>query len=218
MNRREISLFSGADMMKSAGILIGFLPLILYGILSGPTTQSVEIALVVSLAASIVTGLSDLRNGFLIAWINLVFFLIALVLIVFFGLTSLIPFLWVLLYATFTVMTFASILVRSPFTLQYARKMVEPELWGNPVFIRVNDFMTGVWGCLFGINFVLSVISLNNPALQAPLQLTTYSVLIGGVAFSVLFPGYIRKKRSGRIAGPDGSIGPEDQPGPSEDL
>lgn len=188
--------------MKSAGMLVGFLPLIIYGILSGPTTGSVEIALVIALAASIVTGFSDLRNGFLIAWINLVFFLIALVLIAFFGLTSLIPFLWVLLYATFTVMTFGSIIVRSPFTLQYAKKMVEPALWDNPVFIGINNFMTGVWGCLFGINFVLSGISLNNPSLQTPLQLTTYVVLIGGVAFSVLYPVYLRKKRSAQTTSP----------------
>jgi len=194
VNRREISLFSGVCMMKSAGILIGFLPLILYGILSGPTTESVEIALIVALAASIVTGFSDLRNGFLIAWINLMFFLIALVMIAFFGLTSLIPFLWVFLYATFTVVTFASIMFGSPFTLQYARKMVEPALWDNPVFIRVNNFMTGIWGCVFGLNLALTAISLNYPALRTPLQLTTYIVLIGGVAFTVLYPLYIRKK------------------------
>jgi len=186
----------GPDTMKSVGILIGFLPIILYGILSGPTTESVEIALVTALAAGIAFGFSDLRNGFLIAWINLVFFLIALVLIAFLGMTALIPFLWVLLYATFTVMAFASVMVRSPFTLQYARKMVEPALWDNPVFIGVNNFMTGVWGCLFGINFVLSLISLNTTSLRAPLQFTTYMVLFGGVAFSVLYPAYLRKKRT----------------------
>ena len=42
-----------------------------------------------------------------------------------------------------------SILVRRPFTLAYAKESAPKELWHNPVFLRTNYLITGVWALAF---------------------------------------------------------------------
>ncbi len=42
-----------------------------------------------------------------------------------------------------------SMLLRRPFTLQYAREQVAPELWHRPLFIRTNYVITAVWAGAF---------------------------------------------------------------------
>jgi hypothetical protein len=38
-----------------------------------------------------------------------------------------------------------SILIRNPFTLQYAREETDPSLWDNPVFLHINYVITWFW-------------------------------------------------------------------------
>jgi tryptophan-rich sensory protein len=86
-----------------------------------------------------------------------------------------------LMYAALALVTFGSILAKTPFTLQYAREMVDYKLWENPVFIRVNVLMTGVWGRIFVINLILSYLTFASPqavgGIASPL---TYFFLLPG--------------------------------------
>jgi len=91
--------------------------------------------------------------------------------------------------------TFASIAVGSPFTLQYARSMVDPGVQAHPQFYRVNVLMTGVWGGVFTVNLLLDGVALALPGSPARvLQYLTYVVLIAGIAFTVWFPGRMRER------------------------
>lgn len=47
------------------------------------------------------------------------------------------------------LITFGSIVVRQPFTIQYAREQVPRELWTEPRFIRTNYVITFVWAMAF---------------------------------------------------------------------
>ncbi|MFI6150015.1 hypothetical protein [Streptomyces sp. NPDC051109] len=47
------------------------------------------------------------------------------------------------------LIAFGSMAVRMPFTLQYARERVDPEVWDTPAFLRTNYLITGVWGLAF---------------------------------------------------------------------
>jgi amino acid transporter len=102
-----------------------------------------------------------------------------------------------LIYAALAAVTFGSILAKTPFTLQYAREMVDEKLWENPFFIRVNVLMTGVWGVVFVINLALSYLAFVYPYsagwITSPL---TYLVLIAGIIFTIWYPGYIQKKHT----------------------
>ncbi len=45
-----------------------------------------------------------------------------------------------------------SLLVRRPFTLQYAKEQTPPEVWTRPAFMRINYAITAVWAAAFGVS------------------------------------------------------------------
>ena len=134
--------------MRNAGLFLGFVPLIIYGVLAGSSVFSVTMALAAATVATIVIGWTDLRKGMILIWANLVLFGCALIAIGIFGIVGVIPYMGVLIYAALAAVTIGSILVGMPFTLQYAREMVDKKLWENPFFIRVNILITG-----YGLGF-----------------------------------------------------------------
>ena len=186
---------------EKAGILIGFIPLIVYGILAGRSAESVVFALGAATAATIVAGFNDLRRGMVLTWANLALFCSAFIAIGVLNETLLIPFMSVIIYGALAGVAFGSLLVQVPFTLQYARGMVDRSLWENPYFLRVNVLMTGVWGGVFCVNLLLSILALLSPKgvgmLASPLS---YLVLIAGILFTLWYPGHVRKKYASRSA------------------
>jgi hypothetical protein len=183
--------------MKSVNILQGFVPLIVYGLLAGSSVASVIVALGAAVIVTVIIGFSDLRKGMILTWANLVLFCSLLLAVGILGMTGLLPVMGMLIYAALAAVTFGSILAKIPFTLQYAREMVDRLLWENPVFIRVNILMTGVWGGIFGINFILDYLAFAYPhsagGITSPL---TYLVLIAGIIFTIWYPGHIQKKHT----------------------
>ena len=181
--------------MKSVGILQGFVPLIVYGLLAGSSVASVIVALGAALIITVIIGFSDLRKGMILTWANLVLFCSLLVAVGVLGITGLLPGMGMLIYAALAAVTFGSILVKIPFTLQYARDMVDRTLQEKPVFIRVNILMTGVWGGIFVIDFILDYFAFAYPhsagGITPPL---TYVVLLAGIIFTILYPGHLQKK------------------------
>jgi hypothetical protein len=183
--------------MKNAGILLGFVPLIVYGFLAGSSVSSVVVALGVATIVTVITGFSDLRKGRILTWATLVLFGSLLIAVGILGMTGILPVMGMLIYAALAAVTFGSILANIPFTLQYAREMVDRTLWENPVFIRVNVLMTGVWGGIFVINLVLSYLTFVAPhSLEWITSPLTYLVLIAGIIFTVWYPGQVQKKHS----------------------
>lgn len=63
-----------------------------------------------------------------------------------------------LIYGILTLTTVLSLLVRRPFTLQYAKKTVAPELWTHPLFIATNYWMSVGWAATFAISFLFSLL------------------------------------------------------------
>lgn len=53
-----------------------------------------------------------------------------------------------------------SIALRVPFTLQYAREMVEPEIKAQPAFIRTNYVLTWAWSGAFLMMVIADIASL----------------------------------------------------------
>ncbi|HWQ19931.1 MAG TPA: hypothetical protein VN455_09160, partial [Methanotrichaceae archaeon] len=135
--------------MNILGLLLGFAPFILFGILAGTSVTQLEIAIVVCLAASIIIGYKDLRRGFLLSWGTLIFFAFLLVSVVLLRNVFVMTHVGILLNATLAAITWISLAVGRPFTEQYARLEVDKSRWDDPVFIRTNRIMTAVWGCIF---------------------------------------------------------------------
>ncbi|GLY39100.1 hypothetical protein Amsp01_051240 [Amycolatopsis sp. NBRC 101858] len=88
-----------------------------------------------------------------------------------------------------------SLAIGKPFTLGIARTMTPPELWGNPVFKRVNVVITLVWAASFTVTG-LAGIALLNFAPHATAALITLKVLgfAVPVAFTIRYPRIVRAR------------------------
>ncbi|HUN56224.1 MAG TPA: hypothetical protein VMU29_13820 [Smithella sp.] len=78
-----------------------------------------------------------------------------------------------------------------PFTMQFARKTTPPEVWGNPLFIRINMIMTFVWSGIFALCLLLSLY----PSVITRAFIPIMMILLVGVTFNVNFPDYYLKKK-----------------------
>lgn len=59
----------------------------------------------------------------------------------------------------------ASIALRQPFTLQYAREQVSRELWSTPAFVRTNYRITFAWALAFAAMVAADLLMVTMPTL-----------------------------------------------------
>jgi hypothetical protein len=69
-------------MKEIFSILLGFLPWIVFGVVSGPTLWRLNAAIIVALALVLVMGYKQLAKGFILTWGSLLFFGFNLVMVV----------------------------------------------------------------------------------------------------------------------------------------
>lgn len=84
--------------------------------------------------------------------------------------------------------TFAlgSILIRQPFTLQYARESVDEEAWDSPLFLRINYVVTWAWVIGFGVAAVSGAVG--DIVLDDSNNFWTgWIIQIGGTVFAIAF-------------------------------
>ncbi|HJS86791.1 MAG TPA: hypothetical protein VJ779_15155 [Acetobacteraceae bacterium] len=83
----------------------------------------------------------------------------------------------------------ASMAVGRPFTLQYARERVAPELWDSPEFVRTNFAITAVWALAFAVMVVAELALLYVPGLPPRAGIVAIVLaLIGAVKFTGWYP------------------------------
>jgi SCP-2 sterol transfer family len=78
----------------------------------------------------------------------------------------------------------------APFTYHYAKRSSPPEVWDNPIFMRINRIMTGVWSGIFLINLLLSLYPSVITRVVIPLGL----ILGFGIPFNLRFPDAYLKR------------------------
>nr|WP_314073834.1 hypothetical protein [uncultured Roseococcus sp.] len=83
----------------------------------------------------------------------------------------------------------ASLAVRRPFTMQYARESVPRELWNSPEFIRANDVITAVWAMAFFVMVLADLALIFMPSIRPAVGiLATVAALVGAVKFTNWYP------------------------------
>jgi len=95
-----------------------------------------------------------------------------------------------------------SLAIRRPFTLQYAREMVDAETAQTPGFIRANYIITSAWSGAFLLMVLANVLMLYLPGL--PLWsglLVAFAARNSAVYFTRWYPRY-RRAKYGQIAAP----------------
>ena len=83
----------------------------------------------------------------------------------------------------------ASLVLRRPFTLQYAREQVAPDLWNSPEFLRVNYIITAVWALAFAAMVMAEFALLYIPGMHPRLGIIIIVLaLVGAVKFTGWYP------------------------------
>lgn len=79
----------------------------------------------------------------------------------------------------------ASMAIQRPFTLQYAREQVSPELWNAPEFVRTNYVITAVWALAFAVMVAAELALLTLPGMSPRLGVAAIVfALVGAVKFT----------------------------------
>jgi hypothetical protein len=83
----------------------------------------------------------------------------------------------------------ASIVLRRPFTLQYARERVSRDLWDSAEFVRVNNALTAAWAGAFAIMVAADLAMLYVPTLPRWVSIAaTVAALYGAYSFTDWYP------------------------------
>jgi hypothetical protein len=134
-------------------ILLAFAPFAVFAILARATSPSTAL-----LAAAITSVAILLRERFLLRRSWKVLEIGSALLFGGLGLYSAFaaahwPLLAVRLYvdAGLLVIVLGSMVIRRPFTLQYAREETPREIWSAPEFVRANYLISGAWALAFAV-------------------------------------------------------------------
>ncbi len=177
-------------------ILRGFLPFILFWVLV--RSAGIQLALWVSTATALFQLLGSVRQGG-IGSVKLldgcaVVLFAALAVVATFIDREVSPFaVRMSVDGALAVIAIGSMLIGKPFTLQYAREQVPPELWNSPLFIRTNYLITGVWSAAFVIQCLASAAVVAAPDIPPGLLVAvSLGALVGAIAFTVEYPKRVR--------------------------
>ncbi|MBN2126559.1 MAG: hypothetical protein JW821_19825 [Deltaproteobacteria bacterium] len=177
------------------GIFLSFLPWIVFWVLSG--RDNYEIAALAAVAAVLFLNIRDMRRRSM--KILDVGTLVCFLLLVLVGFTSEAK--WIDHYAAplsnaaLFVIALVSILIRRPFTLQYAREQVDPKFWNTPGFYSVNLAISSVWCAAFAVTAILSYLYIRHPnSIDWVIHIL---VFVGAIKFTAWYPEYAKAKAAG---------------------
>ncbi len=182
-------------MKEILGILIGFLPWIMFGAVAGPGPWRLQAAIILALALVPVTGYRQLAKGFILTWGSLVFFGVILILVVLYKNPWVIDHLDLLAKGTLAAIAWVSIFLGRPFVLQYARETVPPERQASPVFYHTCRNLAGVWGVVFLLGTGLSAgKTWGWWAAGLSYQAVSLGLIALGLGLNHWYPQYVRRR------------------------
>lgn len=176
-------------------LLISFLPWILFGIFAGHSLIELETTLFISLIVAIIVGYRDMRDKLIVPWITFLFFVFLIIAVVVLHWYFIIPYIGIASSAVLTGIALGSLAIGIPFTIQYAKRDVPKERWGNPMFVHINNMLTLFWGILFLIGLLKSIFEFIYPdALGILGDAYLWISIIIGIIVTMKYPDYVKKK------------------------
>ncbi|GIF99388.1 hypothetical protein [Catellatospora citrea] len=185
-----------------AKAFLGFVPWIIFWVVSGPSTW--EYAAGGALVAALILLIPSHERGRIK--------LLEIVSVLFFGALTIAGLvldhsrlLWLEEYAQAISSAVLAVVVLgslafTPFTEQYAREQVPQQFWSTPQFKHVNRTLTLVWGLTFAVCAVLGMFAQPDHGGSAWLNwIIPIAVLVGAFKFTAWYPE--RVKADARAAG-----------------
>lgn len=177
-------------------VFMGFLPWIVFWVLSG--RSNFQVAAAASAVAVIFLNVREIRKHVIkILDIGTLLFFVFLAVTAFTSEAR-----WIDTHSTplsnvaLFLIALVSILIRKPFTLQYARDQIDPKFWDSSAFYSTNLIITWVWCISFAIIAVTSYIALNHPSLID--RVIHILAFVGAIRFTTWYPDYVKKKTNNK--------------------
>lgn len=174
------------------GIFLSFLPWIAFWVLSG--RENYQIAVLAATVVVIILNMRDIkRRSIKILDLGTLIFFIILT-----GISFSSEALWIDHYSAplsdgaMFLIAGISLVIRKPFTLQYAYEQVDPKFWKTPGFYTTNRTISTVWCVAFAVNAVLAYLYVKHPYMID--WVIHIIILVGAIKFTAWYPDFIRAK------------------------
>jgi hypothetical protein len=176
------------DMMAFVKLTGAFAPWLSFLLIAHGTMFRVKVGLAVALSLSVAMGIARLHRG-IILWIGLVFFSYAMVAVVAFEDHWTLQHMGMLANGVLAAGSWLTVIVKRPFTLDYAKEHADRALWDNPVFLKTNYVVTSVWAAVFTLNTGMAFLKMNRLVFdELTAELMSYTFLVGGALFTIWYP------------------------------
>lgn len=95
-----------------------------------------------------------------------------------------------------TLIVFISIIIKKPFTLQYAKETTPVEKWESPRFIHINYIITYAWLLMMSINSIFSVLFTTILPVKTLVNwIFSLSCFVAAMTFTKIYRYYMKKKQ-----------------------
>ncbi len=176
-------------------MLFAFAPWISFLLIARNSLFRLKLGLVVAFVLVVVMGITRLHRG-IILWAGLLFFTYATVAVALLNNMWSAQHMGIMANGALAVSTWLTIVIKKPFTLDYARDHTDPSLWDHPLFIRTNVVIASVWALIFSVTTILAWGKMEHIILsELGYEVFTYTLLIGTVGFTTWYPNYVRRTR-----------------------
>jgi hypothetical protein len=187
--------------MNSLSLFTAFVPWIAFALIAqaplGNPGLSLILAFVIAIVLALLTSYHQLVKGYILAIVSLAFFAVFFLLIIGLGQYYLANYLAVLSMLLLTIVSWGTIALRFPFTLQYSREGVEPERVKSPAFMRVNYIITAVWALAFTVSFAINLYLLLYPVPGTVFwDNVQWLFMIIAIVFTIWYPAHVHKERA----------------------
>lgn len=128
-------------------IFIAFLPWVFFAIFYGHTKTSQLTGSLGALILMVVFNFKEIKKGFILPWGSIALYVFLAINV--FNIVDLSAIGTVrLINSTLAAIVLFSMVVGRPFTIQYAKEEVDSRHWHEPLFVRINWVLTGIWAIL----------------------------------------------------------------------
>jgi len=167
---------------------LGLVAWIAYGVLSGGG-HWIAAALVALIISLLIVAHEYTRNAVKIMSCTTVgYFVFALLVTIAFGPGLFKYYNLILTWGVFAIVAWVTLLIGSPFTLQYAREQAPFEIWDHPLFMRLNVILTEVFAVMFSVNTGLGALAIVTGRILLIGLLVPISLLVAAIVFSSKYP------------------------------
>jgi hypothetical protein len=182
------------QIVSFLNLILGFAPWLAFLFIAHGSLFRLKLGLIIALVLSIIMGVTRLHRG-VILWVGLLFFSSASLAVIVFNNIWVAKHIGIGASGLLAIATWLTIIFGKPFTIEYAKEQVDPSLWKNPKFIKINMILSSAWGLTFTINAILAWGKMEKFILpELVYEVISHIFLIATTVFTSWYPNYIRKK------------------------